>query len=113
MKQTPQRVTAVHRVHFVLHFCRLYPVVQPLNLSYTIINILTEKTVRITKMVLFFKAGEKVTFPGRSYPYKPDLRVLSPSRSGYLSIIACVYFGVTAGLLLRTLRNCEGVDGRP
>ena len=62
MKQTPQRVTAVHRVHFVLHFCRLYPVVQPLNLSYTIINILTEKTVRITKMVLFFKAGEKVTF---------------------------------------------------
>ena len=53
MKQTPQPVTTVHRVHFVLHLFRLYPVVQPLNLSYTIINILTEKTVRITKMVLF------------------------------------------------------------
>ena len=59
MKQTPQRVTAVHRVHFVLHFCRLYPVVQPLNLSYTIINILTEKTVRITKMVLFLRLGKR------------------------------------------------------
>ena len=62
MKQTPQPVTTVHRVHFVLHLCRLYPVVQPLNLSYTIINILTEKTVRITKMVLQYLPAYKNLF---------------------------------------------------
>ena len=49
----------------------------------------------------------------RFYPYKPDQRVLSPARFGDLPIAACGYVGMTVGLLLRTLRNCEGVDRRP
>ena len=63
-----QPVITVHRVHFVLHFFWLCSVVQPLNLSYTIINILTEKTVRITKMVLFYTAWNL----GNRYLFQAD-----------------------------------------